>query len=158
MDIILFPDIDSSSAVDGNTVYYGRGLVLGLDDSNKLIFDPEDTREYVKSVFLKILLTRKGSVVSNPLEGTLLLKMLDSPMNTEQFDSASIMAIMDAEQQVKQLQKPNRAIDILKKFADVTLAKVSVESTSFEDSKISIKLIFTDNTTSRVTLIGRLQP
>lgn len=156
MDILLFPDVYKSEKIDSGEVFYSFSLVLGLDEYDKVIFNTNDPRDEIQSQFLKILLTRKGSVVTSPLEGTALLSYVSSPMDEESFESAAIACILDAEQQVRSAYRPSKAIDILRNPSTISLSTASVLSTDYISGLVSIQLVFSDGTTSKVTLAGKI--
>jgi hypothetical protein len=156
VDIVLYPAVDSADVSTTGTTYKGTGLVFGLDSSDSIIVSSntyEGKKKDIVSLFYKLLLTRKGSVVTNRSEGTLFLDYSALSANQDVFYSDINAAVIDAETQVMS-RRSKKGIDLLLNPVLLSLKKATLLLADFSTGKVSIKLLFSDGSTSVLDLPG----
>ncbi len=147
-DLMLFPDTYEVNSDSGVPVFKAIGFVLGLDSGNKVITSSRQSK-LIATMFLKTLLTRKGSSIGSPSEGTKLPDVLNYPQGSDAFESDTIAAVLDAESQLKK-----RLANIDNQLG-VTLSKAQVIEANSNTGSIKITLLVSNNETASVVLPGK---
>lgn len=151
-DLVLYPDdYTSTKSYNGKDQFKSQGFVLGLDESDYVISSSKGS-EIIPCLFMKTLLTKKGSVVTRPNEGTSLPSLLSTSNIGSTFESDVVDCIMDAEKQVKNITSGIRAL--MNANYSVKLSSATVLSIDKEAGKLSILLNLTDGTTSILDVTG----
>jgi hypothetical protein len=151
-DLVLYPDdYTSSKSYNGKDQFKSQGFVLGLDQSDYVVSSSKAS-EIIPCLFLKTLLTKKGSVVTRPNEGTLLASLLSTSNLGSTFEADLIDCVMDAEKQVKIITSGVRAL--LNANYSVKLSSATVLGIDRESAKLSVLLNLTDGTTSILDVTG----
>lgn len=79
--------------------------------------------------FLKCLCTPKGSSLSNKNYGTPLLSMFLNNVDPRTLRQAAVMAVQDAESQIRQFNMDNASPDS-ERLAGITIESVNVDTTN----------------------------
>ena len=148
-DLMLFPDTyEQSLSEAGVPIFKATGFVLGLNTDNKVIATSQESK-LIATIFLKLLLTKKGSSITSPLEGTILPNVLSYPKGYPTFESDVVVAVIDAEKQTKS------RISSFDSQIQLGLAKASVITADSDTGYISVALTTSDNKTASVLVPGK---
>jgi hypothetical protein len=143
-DLMLYPDTyEFAIGPSGVPIMKATGFVFGLDSNDRLVATKSDKR-IIANTYLKILMTRKGSSMTSPTEGTILPDAINYPQGSPQFEGDIIAAVLDAEAQTKKL------LSGLQSPVNITLKKASIVELDQTLGKISIELSTSDGDTAAV--------
>jgi len=147
-DLMLFPDTyEQTVGPTGTPVFKATGFVLGLDSRDRVITTSMESK-LIATTYLKTLLTRKGSSITSPQEGTIMPDVIKYPAGSPNFESDAIAAVLDAEKQTK------TKLSSLNSQLNTNLKKASVVEVDSDTGYISISLLTSDNSTASVMLPG----
>jgi hypothetical protein len=159
MDLILFPTVDSKSTTEGYTVYKGSSLSLGLNYKDQIIISDnsyDSVKQEILSQYLKLLLSAKGSVITNQSEGTLFSSILAGNTSDDSFASDISACILDADSQMLAFYRSVGKSALYTPAAPVKFARSNLILADFATGTVSIKLLFTDGTNTAFSLVGRV--
>jgi hypothetical protein len=105
-DVALFPvplPLSEEALSELGVTYASTEVTLGVDSSRSMITVADNSTSRCIQNTLKLLLTEKGSVPTNPGYGTNLLALGKYGYNPETLNADIVVILLDAESQQKRL-------------------------------------------------------
>ena len=142
-DLALFPvpaPLDTEELRELNASYVSTQVSLGVDTTQNIISVGDNALANCTQRTLKLLLSEKGSVPTNPSYGTNLIALGKYGYNPQSINEDIVLILLDAESQCKK-QDITAGINITAQLASIELLDLVLLSTSQLKLSIGIKTV-----------------